>query len=32
MPLNMQNPVARMRYAANIKSIGRLKSPFFWTS
>lgn len=29
MPLNMQNPAARMRYAANIKSTGRLKSPFF---
>lgn len=32
MPLNMQKPVARMRYAANIKSIGLLKSPFFCTS
>lgn len=32
MPLNMQNPIARMRYAANIKSIGRLRSPFFWIS
>lgn len=32
MPLNMQKPVARMRYAANIRSIGRLRSPFFCTS